>query len=446
MRQRLHAQIVQFDMYFFLIFLTRLLQVQSASVNITSTWFLRDPDVITSSNNDFKLGFFSPPNSTNRFVGIWYNMGSDSLEVVWVANRDNPLKDSSGVLRLSDDGNLQVLYEQNKTFCSSNSSHDNASASLVAQLQDTGNLFVLSTVGGIIIWQSFEHPTDSVLPNMRIGAHDNTNNTLDFIRSWKSPSDPSSGRFTVGVAPSRRLFEFFIWDNGQPYWRTGPWSGSVFIGIPSMYYSVLIQSFSLENDNKGWPTLAYSSSNHDLVERYVLTYDGLVLYKVWNENISEWDIEWRSVESECDVYGKCGPFASCNPGGSPICSCLRGFKPTNNEEWGNGNWTSGCSRRTPLQCGSRTENQDKFLKLQNMKVPDHAEWLTLNDEGDCQRWCQAQCSCLAFAYYLGIGCMTWNRTLIDIQEFNTTAVDLFIRLAHSELAGDHQKPSLSSLK
>jgi len=88
--------------------------VDSTSVNITSTLFLRDLDEITSSNNDFKLGIFNPTNSTNRYVGIWYNTGYDALDVVWVANRDNPLKDSSEVLTASEDGNLQVLDGQNK--------------------------------------------------------------------------------------------------------------------------------------------------------------------------------------------------------------------------------------------------------------------------------------------------------------------------------------------
>jgi hypothetical protein len=54
-------------------------------------------------------------------------------------------------------------------------------------------------------------------------------------------------------------------------------------------------------------------------------------------------------------YGKCGAFGSCNAVNSPICSCLRGFVPKNPDEWNKGNWTSGCIRRTPLEC---TETQN----------------------------------------------------------------------------------------
>ena len=45
-----------------------------------------------------------------------------------------------------------------------------------------------------------------------------------------------------------------------------------------------------------------------------------------------------------------GAFGSCDPQNSPICSCIHGFEPKNTEEWNRENWTSGCVRRTSLQC------------------------------------------------------------------------------------------------
>ncbi|XP_047953905.1 G-type lectin S-receptor-like serine/threonine-protein kinase At1g11303 [Salvia hispanica] len=55
---------------------------------------IRDPETITSAKQNYILRFFSPPNTTNRYVGISFSLSEET--VIWVANRDTPLKDSSG--------------------------------------------------------------------------------------------------------------------------------------------------------------------------------------------------------------------------------------------------------------------------------------------------------------------------------------------------------------
>ena len=78
---------------------------------ITSSKSIKDPEYIVSNGGIFRLGFFSPANSTDRYVGIWYNR-IPVQTVIWVANRNKPLKDSSGVLTMTEDGNLVILNGQ----------------------------------------------------------------------------------------------------------------------------------------------------------------------------------------------------------------------------------------------------------------------------------------------------------------------------------------------
>ncbi|CBI38487.3 unnamed protein product, partial [Vitis vinifera] len=118
-------------------------------------------------------------------------------------------------------------------------------------------------------------------------------------------------------------------------------------------------------------------------------------------------------------------------------NCLRGYEPKYIEEWSRGNWTSGCVRKTPLQC-ERTNSSgqqgklDGFFRLTTVKVPDFADWsLALEDE--CREQCLKNCSCMAYSYYSGIGCMSWSGNLIDLQKFTQGGADLYIRLANSEL-------------
>ncbi|XP_021862912.2 uncharacterized protein [Spinacia oleracea] len=415
-----------------------IIQFGSARVDITTTEFLRDSETLESSKAFFKFGFFSPINSTNRYVGIWYNKEvDDRLEVVWVANRENPLNDSSGVLKLSEDGNLQLFDGRNKRIWSSNVSVKNVVNSPVAQLLNTGKLVLLSNASGIIMWQSFDHPTDSLLPHMEVRITENTT-VMPLLASWKSASDPAVARFTASIV-QRSLLEIFIWDGDLPYWRSGPWDGRLFVGVRAMYYSAQAVGFRPENDNEGPRSLSFSMTSQRVTEHYVLAYDGMLSQKDWEDDRGDWTVIWQSIEHECDIYGKCGEFGSCNSKNSPICRCLRGFEPRNNQEWSAGNWSNGCVRGTPLQCGTRGGKTDGFLRLRNVKVPDNTTWMDSVDDGDCQRQCLGNCSCSAYAYTFGFGCMIWSGSLIDIQEFSSAGVDLFVRVAHSELAGKTSK-------
>lgn len=411
--------------------------VISATTNITT--FLTDPETLLSSSATFKAGFFSPTNSTNRYVGIWYNIEeSDAMEIVWVANRNNPINDSSGMLIISEDGNLQLSDGQNMIYWSSNVSHQ-ANSTSVAHLLDTGNLVLVSSATGMIIWQSFEHMTNSLLPQTRIIIDLTIDNGLyedekPILRSWKSASDPSNGRFRIGMIPFP-ITEFVTRDGDKTYWLSGPWNGSLFLGVPYMSQNTFEISFDHLEDTL---EILYSVANVSLLEHFVLNYDGNVVLKYWDDDDRRWRISWQSVQSECDIYGKCGPFGRCNPKDSPICNCLNGFEPMNVDEWSEGNWTSGCVRRTPLQCSNTGRKADGFWKLKHMKVPHYITFGRAADEDDCRRKCLETCSCLAYAYTVGIGCMIWDETLLmDIQVFSGDGADLFIRLAYSEL-GDTQ--------
>ena len=407
------------------------LESDSATNTITSFEPIKDSDYIISNGNAFKLGFFSPVNSTNRYLGIWYNKKSD-LPAQWVANRDKPLKDSSGVLTISEDGNLVILNGQKEILWSSNVTNSVVNSS--AQLLDSGNLVLRENTTGTIIWESFQHPSDTLLQKLKISTNERTSEKVQ-LTSWKRHSVPSTGSFSCGIQP-RSLVQVFIWKDGSPHWRSGPWNSRIFIGIPEMN-SVFHDGFSVVDDQNGTISLSFSYVINSLFH-YVLTTEGDLVERYWDSEKDDWRIVWNAVKSECDVYGTCGAFGSCNSRTSPICSCLPGFEPKNTEEWNRGNWTSGCLRRTPLQCervnttGNEASKMDEFLKLKMMKVPDFAD-LSPANEDYCRQQCLENCSCIAYAYDIGTGCMQWTRNLIDIQKFSSGGVDLYIRVAYSEL-------------
>ena len=405
----------------------------SALDTITSFQPIRDSDYIISNGSAFKLGFFRPVNSTNRYLGIWYNKKS-VLPAQWVANREKPLKDSSGVLTISEDGNLVILDGQKEILWSSNVTNSIANSS--AQLLDSGNLILRESTTGKIVWESFQHPSDTLLQRMKFSTNVRTGEKVQFS-SWKSPSDPSIGSFSSGIQPqTQSLIQIFIWKDGSPFWRIGPWNSRSSIENPEMN-SIYHDGFCLTEHEDGTYYFSCSYVSNSLFH-YAMTTEGDIVARYWDYEKDDWGILWNALKSECDVYGMCGAFGSCNSQSSPICSCLPGFEPKNAEEWSSGNWTSGCVRRTPLQCervnstGGDAGKMDGFLKLKMMKVPDLTDSSPAHEDY-CRQQCLENCSCIAYAYDIGTGCMSWTRSLIDTQKFSSGGVDLYIRVAYSEL-------------
>jgi len=153
---------------FLLIFSSFCLGAISANDTITSTRFISDSDsqITSSSNGDFKVGFFSPENSTNRYVAIWY---LSQTNIIWVGNRDEPLKDSSGVFKIHEDGNLVVLNGENSVIWSTNVSVGGTNTS--AQLDNSGNLILRGDSSLTPLWDSFTHPADIAVPQMKIATN-----------------------------------------------------------------------------------------------------------------------------------------------------------------------------------------------------------------------------------------------------------------------------------
>ncbi|XP_074272125.1 G-type lectin S-receptor-like serine/threonine-protein kinase At1g11330 isoform X2 [Silene latifolia] len=293
---------------------------------------------------------------------------------------------------------------------------------------DNGNLILLSNDSGQVIWQSFDHPTDVFLPGMTFSIDGTVKEKQALLRSWKSPVDPSSGNFTVGI-DTHSPPQVFLWDDDRPYWRNGPWIGNLFVGVKS--------ALSITTDNAGEVYFGFTLSNQSAQwlqhVHFVVNCNGSLVQRDWDNSSGKWETVWYSQQSECDFYGKCGPFGSCNATNSPICGCLRGFVPKNSTEWNKGNWTGGCVRKTLLQCDTVGVKTDGFWKLANLKVPDNAQWVSAASEDECSSQCIGDCSCLAFGYYPSIGCMTWNDSLIDIEEYSDNrGHDLSIRLASSD--------------
>ncbi|XP_054791130.1 G-type lectin S-receptor-like serine/threonine-protein kinase RKS1 [Prosopis cineraria] len=191
----------------------------SASDAITIDRPLSDGELLVSKESKFSLGFSTPGKSSSRYVGIWYH-NLPKQTVVWVAKRDNPISDTSGVLSLSPSGNLVLHHSSTKNIpiWSTNVSFTVPNTTVMAQLSDTGNLVLIQNDSKVVLWQSFDHPTDTSLPHAKLGFNKKTGQNW-FLQSWKTEdADPATGSYSARFNTFGKA-QLFLYKENAPLWE-----------------------------------------------------------------------------------------------------------------------------------------------------------------------------------------------------------------------------------
>uniref|UniRef100_A0A0D3DGD4 Receptor-like serine/threonine-protein kinase n=1 Tax=Brassica oleracea var. oleracea TaxID=109376 RepID=A0A0D3DGD4_BRAOL len=397
---------------------------------ITPNQTLKDGDTIVSKDGSFELGFFSPGGSRNRYLGIWYKKVSLQT-VVWVANRDSPLYDLSGALKVNGNGSLCLFSGMNSLIWSSFSLKKIDARYPIVQILDTGNLVVRSSGDDQdYIWQSLDYPGDTFLPGMKYGI-DFLTGFNRFLTSWKSPDDPSTGNYTNKLDPNG-VPQFFLKRNSVDVFRAGPWNGLRFTGMPNLKPNPIYRYEFVLTEDEAYYT--YRLENPSVITRMQLNPSGALQRYTWVD--SHWNFYLSAEMDSCDLYKLCGSYGSCNINDSPACRCLKGFVPYSPKAYSDGDWSKGCVRRVKLSCG---EGEEDFLKISKLKLPDtRASWYDKSmDLNECKRECLRNCSCSAYSPFDirdgGRGCIIWFGDLLDIREYDENGQDLFVRLATSEI-------------
>ncbi|XVF70431.1 hypothetical protein PTKIN_Ptkin11bG0161100 [Pterospermum kingtungense] len=265
--------------------LLMLLSIMSSSFGadkFASAQSISDGETLVSSSQTFELGFFSPGNSSKRFLGIWYKNISGA--VVWVANRNSPIADSAGVLTINTDGNLILFDGTNRTVLSGNVS-GKAESPVLAQLLDSGNFVVKENKTmqpvEIYMWQSFDYPSDTQLPGMKLGKNLKTGPEW-YLTSWKTADDPSPGNFTLKLS-IQGLPSSVAYLGSAKSFRTGPWDGSYF-GGSYMSYTLVFAVSVVHNEDEIYAS--YETLNNPIITRLTLDHSGFYQGFIWNERSS----------------------------------------------------------------------------------------------------------------------------------------------------------------
>ncbi|XP_020262513.1 G-type lectin S-receptor-like serine/threonine-protein kinase At2g19130 [Asparagus officinalis] len=423
-------------LHFLLISLNAIIMLSSATDTIFQGQSISGNQTIVSKGGIFELGFFTPGKSNNYYIGIWYKISPEVT--IWTANRAAPVPDpTTSKLKVTKTGNLILYNSKIRVWSSNSSSYLSSSTNInVAILLDTGN-FVLrdQTNSSAILWQSFDHITDTWVPHGWIGMNKVTGE-YNAITSWKNTEDPAPGPFMDTIDPSGLNQFIFLWNNSKSYWTSGIWNGETFSSITGMGADHLYTAKFVDDDKRKYFTLNLTDERY--LARNVMHSSGQIQYWMWFDDAKGWELFWEQPVSPCDVYSVCGAYGICEQSRKPPCTCPHGFTPTSVRDWEFDGWSSGCKRNTQLKCGyknSTSGEKDGFLPIPSVHLPaDSKQQLGGKGAEECELACLKSCSCTAYAYERG--CSIWSgdiRNLQSLSEGDNRAGTLYLRLAASDL-------------
>ncbi|CAI9769330.1 unnamed protein product [Fraxinus pennsylvanica] len=346
------------------------------------------------------------------------------MTLVWVANRETPISDMNSAELKILDGNLVLMNESQVSIWSTNVNLT-TSNSVVATLGDNGNLVLRDeskprTSEGF--WQSFDNPTDTLLPGSRL-AYDKCTKTKKVLTSWKNFVDPAPGLFSLELEPNGSQV-ILRWNMTEWYWTSGPWNGLFFSSVPEMSLNGIYNHVYVDNVNESY--LSYSLNNPSLKSGYVMDVSGQIKLILWYQKNRL--LVWHQPMQQCDVYAYCGAFGTCNQNS---CYCLPGFKQRSEYDWSLKDYSGGCVRDIILNCTS--DRKDKFLANKIVSLPPNPQSVMAGSARECNSICLSNCSCTAYSYEDN-ACLVWNGELMDLQQptkNNSSKRTINIRLSAS---------------
>ncbi|XP_030538542.2 G-type lectin S-receptor-like serine/threonine-protein kinase At2g19130 [Rhodamnia argentea] len=384
---------------------------------------------LISRGGTFEMGFFSPGNTGKHYIGIWYK-GLPQKTVVWVANRNRSVSDPfSSELKLLRDGNL-VIVASSKCQIWSTSLTTLMPNSTSGVLLDSGN-FILRKKSNVssVVWQTFDHPTDTWLPGAKFVYSSRTSERTVLV-AWRDLDDPAPGIYSA-VPEAEEKVELALFNRSVAYWHSGDWTGANYGHQPSLTLDNVINFTFVLNENET-SCIYFSVAPYNL-SRIVVEPTGLLKQLVWAKHVQEWKVLWRHPAETCEIYPFCGASSNCNQSNVPLCNCDLGYLDDLKLE----DHLGQCKTRSASECSD--DRKDDFFLMPYIQLPKNSyEFMVENIEA-CRLLCLSNCSCSAYAYTAD--CQIWTDEKFLVQRLDDDEIvrDFYVRIAASDLLKERKQ-------
>uniref|UniRef100_A0A0E0IXT7 non-specific serine/threonine protein kinase n=1 Tax=Oryza nivara TaxID=4536 RepID=A0A0E0IXT7_ORYNI len=294
-------------------------------------------DVLRSPDGTFAAGFYDASPTVFTF-SVWFARAADRA-VVWTAARARPVHSKGARVTLDARHGALVLTDYGgEVVWNSSTPAAGGSGGARVRLHDSGNL-VVEDAGGKTLWQSFDFPTDTLLPTQRLTA---------ATRLVSRDRLLSAGYYSLGFSDYAMLSLFY--DNGNfssIYW-------------PNPYFSYWqnnrkIYNFSREAamdalgqflSSDGTTFEAADLGAAGVRRRLTLDTDGNLRAYSLDGATGAWSVSWMAFGNPCNIHGVCGPNAVCLYSPAPVCVCAPGHERVDASDW-----SRGCRPTFRIECG-----------------------------------------------------------------------------------------------
>ncbi|XP_057523402.1 G-type lectin S-receptor-like serine/threonine-protein kinase SD2-5 [Amaranthus tricolor] len=324
---------------------------------------------LLSKDSTFSLGFKPTDHDVTLFMLVIFHQPSST--VIWTANRANPVRNSDNFV-FNNDGFVSLLNDGKVVW----KADTNGKPVSAIELQNSGNLVMFGSDNKTIIWESFRHPTDTLLSNQDF---------VEGMQIWSNP-DPKKGNLTYKLEiMSGHVILSSGYDTPQTYWSLEKDSRKILNknGVISLA-RIESNSWKFYDENKVllWQFLLPSNANGTYIA--VLGNDGfLVFYSIGVSKIAS---QVRIPEDPCGTPEPCEAYSECSS--SNRCQCPPGLSSTS------------CKPGIFDLCGNQSESPPLVNPGDGLSyfALEFAQPFKKTDLDDCKDLCSSNCSCLGLFF------------------------------------------------
>lgn len=391
---------------------------------------LQDNSPWTSPSGDFALGF-QKIEDNGFLLAIWFNKIPERT-IVWYAayqpyGTGSNLVANGSKVELTTDGQFSLKDPNGKQIWNLRDNIDHVA------LLDTGNLLLVDS-DSVIRWQSFDHPTDTLLPGQILLQESGKSSRLV---SRYQEKNFTGGRFQFNLQGDGNLVlytQYFPQDRGDyAYWST----------------EVFGSNFRWEFNLSGDIFLRYSNgtiirnisssglSTKDFYQRAVLEYDGVFKHYVYPKNSSKgsWSKNWTIIINSViptniclKVMGEhgggaCGFNSYCTYDDRKRCHCPTGFSFIDPNDV-----MRGCKQDFVSQSCDESPLLFDLIDMVNTDWVgnEYGDFQSVNEDW-CRQACLDDCFCAAIVFKDG-NCWPKRYPLSNGRQDSSVAVKSFIKI------------------
>ncbi|KAF0904498.1 hypothetical protein E2562_035061 [Oryza meyeriana var. granulata] len=266
---------------------------------------------LLSNGSVFGFGFVTSNVSDNTFY-LLAVVHLATTTTVWSANSNSPVSHSDNFV-FDKDGNA-FLQSGGSNVWAANISRKGTATSM--QLLETGNLVVLGEDASSPLWQSFSHPTDTLLSGQ---------NFIDGM-TLVSKSNTQDMTYTLQIK-SGNMMLYAGFETPQPYWSAQQDSRIIVNKNGNNIYSANLSSTSWSfYDQSGslLSQLVIAQGNANSTLSAVLGSDGLIAFYVLQSGNGKTTIPITVPADSCDMPARCTPYTICSSGTGCQCPSVLG--------------------------------------------------------------------------------------------------------------------------